>query len=118
MFTNFNSVMTNVQKQEIEMVLTRRDKIMNVGNSVINQSITMFKLTAPRDTGNLSNSVKKGKSGRNTLMLQVPRGNGGRGNLVNILNSSKTRNRRSAGFFDRIEYETRNRFMLKASRVK
>lgn len=118
MFINFGQVLTNIQKQEIEMILNRRDKIMTIGNGVIDNAVNTFKVTAPRNTGQLSGSVKKSKIGRNTVMLVVPKGPGARGNLVNILNNSKTRNRRSAGFYDRIELNARNRFTSKATNIR
>lgn len=115
---NFGSVLKNVQKQEIEMILDRRDKIIKVAENVIRNAEQEFKTATPKDTGTLAYSSFISKSGRNIVKLVIPKGRGERGNLVNILNNSKTRQRRSAGFWDNITLHAESSFSTKAKNVR
>lgn len=114
----FTEVMSDIQKEEIAMVLTRRDKIIKVADEEIRKADGQFKQTAPKNTGQLRASAKLSVKAKNSRSLKIPSGAGQRANLVNILNNSRKRRRKSAGFWDRIKLGTQQRFINRAKGVE
>lgn len=114
----FTQVMTDIQREEMAIILKRRDRIVNIADKEIRKADGQFKQTAPKNTGQLRASVVLYRKSRNYRTLKIPSGAGQRANLVNILNNSRKRQRKSAGFWDHIKLGTQNRFINRAKSVK